>query len=443
MKRNLKLGVAVAAVLAWGGIGLVQAGGENPRFYTVATGDQWFEIAQAHDIQPLSGPQNATDSVIDTPADQLQVFNNLAPTTSDTASPRVGWNIHIPEGTPSSGSSTTSTSSSSSSTSSTTTTAPSTTSSTSSTTTTTVAASTTTTAASTTTTVPSGGDDFVATFDTATDFFDRFDMGLSGAHPSVDPNYIRQWEGDHNHACEGPLTSRDVNLGQSPDFSELFWHCAPGGADTGHVMTSLNPLGYAYLWFSPKGYFTNVERVCWDQNLTNLGGRKWTQVSVSTRAEVERVAAEQGELDLGFSHPGFQDAGGPSTGVIPTDQTVAVWQAFGTMHLYTANHEIGSNPDHFAGYKIEDVATRYRHCMIDNGNGTITLTQENGTYSGDNSNPANLVGRHVRSATLPGSLPDGQVKVAFVDANYDPPKDGEYDASQNTWHFDNIEVTVA
>jgi hypothetical protein len=33
------------------------------------------------------------------------------------------------------------------------------------------------------------------------------------------------------------------------------------------------------------------------------------------------------------------------------------------------------------------------------------------------------------------------VRVAFVDANYDPPKDGEYSAAQNTWHWDNITIS--
>ena len=241
----------------------------------------------------------------------------------------------------------------------------------------------------------------------------------------------------------GPETQRTVHLGANHgQLGEMFWHCAPGGDPAkGHVMTSLNPLGYAYLWFSPRAYFNNVRQVCWDQNLTNMGGRKWTQVSISTRAEVERVQAQVGRLDLGFSHPGFQANGGPSTGVIPTNQTVAVWQFGGLQHLYTGGTDLGTNPGFFPNYKIEDVATRYRHCMTDNGNGTITLTQENGSYNGSNASAANLAGRNVVSSTIPGSFPAGEVRVAFVDANYDPPKDGEYSAAQNTWHWDNITIS--
>jgi hypothetical protein len=277
------------------------------------------------------------------------------------------------------------------------------------------------------------GTKFTETFDSAAGFYDRFDRGLSGAHPTVDPNHIREWSGDHNHACEGPETARTVHLGSGYDqLEEMFWHCAPGGDPAkGHVMTSLNPLGYAYLWFSPNVYFNNVRQVCWDQNLTNMGGRKWTQVSISTRAEVERVQAQVGRLDLGFSHPGFQVDGGASTGVIPTNQTVAVWQFGGLQHLYTGGIELGTNPGYFPSYKIEDVATRYRHCMTDNGNGTITLSQENGPPDA----------KYVVSSTVPGAFPDGEVRVAFVDANYDPPKDGEYQPNQNTWHWDAITIS--
>ena len=290
---------------------------------------------------------------------------------------------------------------------------------------------------------PPEGSLFTESFESPSGFYDRFDFGLSGAHPTVDPNHIREWPGDHNHACAAPDTQRTVHLGANHrQLDEMFWHCAPGGDPAkGHVMTSLNPLGYVYLWFSPKGYFDDVSQVCWDQNLTNMGGRKWTQVSISTRAEVERVEEQVGRLDLGFSHPNFQESDGPSTGVIPTDQTVAVWQYGGLQHLYTAGTELGTNPGAFPSYKIEDVATRYRHCMTDNGNGTITLTQENGSYNGSNASAANLAGRDKVSSTIPGSFPDGEVRVAFVDANYDPPKDEEFDPGQNTWHWDNITIS--
>ncbi len=85
-----------------------------------------------------------------------------------------------------------------------------------------------------------------------------------------------------------------------------------------------------------------------------------------------------------------------------------------------------------------DKAARYRHCMIDNGNGTITLTQDR---------PATILLRRsdqvpggLRTRTLRGSFPDGQVRVSFEDDMYDPPKRAGYDPTTLTWHWDNIEI---
>ena len=73
-------------------------------------------------------------------------------------------------------------------------------------------------------------------------------------------------------------------------------------------MTSVNTEGYVVAWFSPKETFTNVHQVCWDQNLTDLGGGKWTQVVFLTEAEMGEDSS-----DLGFTSPEFPDNGGPST----------------------------------------------------------------------------------------------------------------------------------
>ena len=67
-------------------------------------------------------------------------------------------------------------------------------------------------------------------------------------------------------------------------------------------MTSVNTEGYNIAWFSPKQTFTNVRQVCWDQNLTDLGGGKWTQVLFLTQDEVARSKG-----DLGFTSPEFPD----------------------------------------------------------------------------------------------------------------------------------------
>ena len=48
--------------------------------------------------------------------------------------------------------------------------------------------------------------------------------------------------------------------------------------------------------------------MCWDQNLTDLGGGKWTQVVFLTSGEIGGKTA-----DLGFTSPEFPDNGGPSS----------------------------------------------------------------------------------------------------------------------------------
>ncbi|MET0825595.1 MAG: hypothetical protein ABWZ89_03680, partial [Acidimicrobiales bacterium] len=80
-------------------------------------------------------------------------------------------------------------------------------------------------------------------------------------------------------------------------------------------------------------------------------------------------------------------------------------------------------------YANEDLSGRYQQCIADNGDGTVTLTQ------GRDTGPLTQVVEDF-------SFPDGEVRVVFLDDNYDPPKDAEYDPAQNTWHWDNISVEV-
>jgi hypothetical protein len=276
----------------------------------------------------------------------------------------------------------------------------------------------------------------------------RFDFALDGLHPSVDPNTPTHWEGDHNRDCAGPETSRDVQRGTPTDLSDLFWYCAPGGDSAkGHLMSSFITFGYDVLSFSPKQYFTNVSQVCWDQNITFLGGRKWTQVAIIRRADIEREMAEvedwerqegftAGHLNLGFVHFDFR-TGSPSNDVEPSNPAIVTRQLLGGFEVSDAFNTLGSingSADDAAdgqidGYmKYEDVAARFRHCMTDNGNGTITITRArpNGGTLTD---------------TFAGSFPDGQVRVIFEDDQYDGPKDAEYDSGQNTWHWDNISIS--
>ena len=64
--------------------------------------------------------------------------------------------------------------------------------------------------------------------------------------------------------CEGPTTARDVATAAPADkldFSQLFWHCAPGGDGAkGHIMTGVEHDGYNIAWFSPKPVFSAVSQ---------------------------------------------------------------------------------------------------------------------------------------------------------------------------------------
>src|SRR5829696_4377042 len=128
----------------------------------------------------------------------------------------------------------------------------------------------TTTAAPTTTQPAVTGAQFVATFDTAQDFFSRFQREVFfGGGGRVATNEAGQpmgeWLGDHNMGCEGPTTQRTVHSDGAHD-AEMFWWCAPGNdATKGHLMTSMWTSGYAQVDFAPNRSFSNIRKVCWDQ----------------------------------------------------------------------------------------------------------------------------------------------------------------------------------
>ena len=87
------------------------------------------------------------------------------------------------------------------------------------------------------------------------------------------------------------------------------------------------------------------------------------------------------------------------------------------------------------GVTTSDKAARYQHCVIDNGNGTLTTTI------------AQPNGRKVLRIVA-GSIPSGGIRVEFADDSYDPDK--HFDASGvapnssdlYTWHWDNILITT-
>ena len=92
-------------------------------------------------------------------------------------------------------------------------------------------------------------------------------------------------------------------------------------------MTSLNTLGYGIASFSPRQVFEDVSRVCWTQNLTDLGGRKWTQMLV-----VPEETFQANGLRMDYVSPGFGDEGTPGGNqLIPPDEAFGLKVLVGTV----------------------------------------------------------------------------------------------------------------
>jgi hypothetical protein len=403
MMRRAVAAVAAVVVLA-AAVGSVSTADDPVDHFVVRSGEGWDAVASrcGASRSAVLTANNASVSQTLHPGRVLHCVPTAAPTTTTTVT------------------STTSTTTS-------TTVAPTTT--TIPPTTTTVAPTTTTVApTTTTTTAPPEAGVFEARFDTAADL-DLFDWQVF--HGGVDPfprtDQPKVWHGDHDMSCAAPTTLRDVDLvgevgpGPVTDAGDVVWWCAPGGAATGHVMTSLAVVAYAHVDFSPRRTFTDVERVCWDQNWTEMGGRKWTQIVVVPEAIFQ---ANGGRFE--YVTKSLQDDvaanGLPITGT--------TWML--EMLKASTRVQVGQTVtyDNFLGFTTTDKARRFHHCATDQGNGTVRLELERLDGS-------------VEVRTAPGSFPDGPARVIFQDASYDSLKGTiPFDEAlrTNTWHFDNIVV---
>ena len=104
----------------------------------------------------------------------------------------------------------------------------------------------------------------------------------------------------------------------------------------------------------------------------------------------------------------------------------------GFMNSYTNGQFYGGA----RGVTVSDKAARYQHCVVDNGNGTLTTTiaQPNGR----------TVGLKVQ-----GKIPDGEIRVQFGDDSYNPDKHfnmrgvAENSTGLYTWHWDNVQIYTA
>ena len=137
---------------------------------------------------------------------------------------------------------------------------------------------------------------------------DRFRRGVYQRNVDVHDYYGRSggsWKGDHPLGCSipgDPYTTRtlrwDPDESMAQRVATAFYNC------NDHMMTSMGDVdGYSLVWFSPNQTFTNVRRVCWDVNLTNLGNRQWWEVAIVPVGEPE-LFADVGAADLPEQGPG-------------------------------------------------------------------------------------------------------------------------------------------
>lgn len=279
---------------------------------------------------------------------------------------------------------------------------------------------------------------FSATFDTPADFYDRFNVDVGNyAAPGVRiSEAFERWpgydgpkvvHGDHDMSCGAPTTSRTLDP-DSPDRSQWFWWCAPGGDPAkGHVMTAYDSSQYVVVAFSPKQSFTDVTKVCWDINATDEGGGKWTNMVMVPEALYQRFAPR-----LDYVAADSNADGGPGDFNIqqsdhPGVEVFGVRDFRGTQELYSGARILWQDRTEI---HTADKAARYQHCLerLSATQARLSVERPNGSTS---------------AWTLPAAdWPTGPVRVVFQDEMYDPPKRGGYSERNVTWHWDNIEIST-
>ena len=269
----------------------------------------------------------------------------------------------------------------------------------------------------TTTTPPTSGVLYSNFFDSAADM-NRMKFQKIGNTSG------NSWNGDHNLACGDPHTTfrtlNDLGGVNPSDPNSLIYFCNE------HFMTSNNTLSYQVLAFAPTNngqvivFPATANQICWHIDLAEHGGRKWTEAAVVSD---DRFNANSGSL--AYWSPMFNGNAVPESILLAGDDFMFQNQEVQYFVGQNNTHQdFTNNPRSFT-----DKATRFRHCLTDNGNGTTTLTavQPNGT---------------TYRSTGPGSFPAGPRVFILMDVSYDPPKDeGAKINEPHTTHWDNIVVS--
>ena len=249
----------------------------------------------------------------------------------------------------------------------------------------------------------------------------RFDYQLHTSMNGGPTSITSTFMGEHDHNCNGPTTYRPITGGQSaPTFidvsnSELIWHCAPGNDPAkGHLMTALDTTDIATLSFSPKQTFNNVTRVCWDQNMNNLGEGKWVNIFIVPANDITRYS---GNLNYAAA-TGL--AFGGITQLLPPNAYDFTWLR-GTTFVNGTEMMWASNDHGIAPTS----PPRFQICLQNSGQ-QLVIRRPDGTTDTINT------GR---------SFPTGPAKVIFQDASYNPTKHNGSESAL-TWHWDNITVNA-
>ena len=287
-----------------------------------------------------------------------------------------------------------------------------------------------TTAAATVATDPPplspAGEDFTEDFATP-DGLDRFDFQLHTSSLGEDATLVApSFMGEHDDGCHGPDTHRTVQGGVGSQTyidvsdSDLIWWCAPSGdPSSGHFMTALDTADIATLSFSPRQTFTDVTRVCWDQNMNNLGEGKWLNVFVVPESD---VAAYGGNLNY-LAATG--DSFGGNDQRVPDGAFNFTWLRGSTMAFTGYNQTMDFWKSTEPGGMDPSPAPRFTICLQSGGD--MVIERPDGTTD---------------TMALGASFPTGQVRVIFQDGSYNPTK---HNGSEDhlTWHWDNIVVEVS
>ena len=250
----------------------------------------------------------------------------------------------------------------------------------------------------------------------------RFDYQLHTSMNGAQATTISStFIGEHNRDCQGPDTFRTINGGQAAatfidvSNSDLIWYCAPGN-DTakGHMMTALDTTDIATLSFSPKQTFNNVGRVCWDQNMNDLGEGKWVNIFVVPASDVARYG---GNLNYAAA-TGL--AFGGITQLLPNNAYDFTWLR-GTTFVNGAEVMWASNSRGIA----TSSPPRFQICLQNSGR-TLVVRRPDGSTD---------------TLSTGTSFPTGEVKVIFQDASYNPTK---HNGTENhlTWHWDNFIIAT-